>query len=369
MKKRVPGWIGRESRIAAVVTWVWRLIVGVWGLVSRVWEWARGFVEAHAVALSVVPLIVGLALGGVHWESLTGSQSGTDPVSESSSATVRNLGLVLAGLVALPLAVWRGKSADRQAGTAEADLRNKRYQESAAMLGNKVLSVRLAGIYALERLATDHPEQYHIEIMKLLCAFVRDPTRDKKEADRRKIRVDVQAAMEAICACHARQSRLEKEAGLRLDLRGANLTEAILRDSDLSAAILGTFDFDPRDHGPSSILKGADLRWAILTNAHLYGVDLTDADLQGANLTGAKLMGANISGTVFSSRIRIEGTRDPKAVGLTQKQLNSAVCEHDNLPILDGLFEPNAKPPVRLEPPRFDPNGDPHPGSDDDGDD
>ena len=46
------------------------------------------------------------------------------------------------------------------------------------MLGSGVLSVRLGGIYALERLAKEHPEEYHIQIMELLCSFVRHPTRD-----------------------------------------------------------------------------------------------------------------------------------------------------------------------------------------------
>ena len=46
------------------------------------------------------------------------------------------------------------------------------------MLGNDVLSVRLGGIYALEHLAREHPDQYHLQIVKLLCAFVRNPPRE-----------------------------------------------------------------------------------------------------------------------------------------------------------------------------------------------
>ena len=44
------------------------------------------------------------------------------------------------------------------------------------MLGSEVLSVRLGGIYALQRLAEEWPDQYHIQIMRLFCAFVRLPT-------------------------------------------------------------------------------------------------------------------------------------------------------------------------------------------------
>ena len=44
----------------------------------------------------------------------------------------------------------------------------------------KSLAVRLGGIYALQSLAEEHSEQYHAQIMRLFCAFVRHPTKDKK---------------------------------------------------------------------------------------------------------------------------------------------------------------------------------------------
>ena len=56
-------------------------------------------------------------------------------------------------------ALRQAETALRQAadGAGHRDLRNKRYQESSEMLGSDVLAVRLAGIYALQRLAEDHP--------------------------------------------------------------------------------------------------------------------------------------------------------------------------------------------------------------------
>ena len=96
-----------------------------------------------------------MAFSVVFWDWLSGGGSG--------SGTIRNIGLVAAGLIALPLAIWRAIVAERQANTAQQGLLNERYQNGAAMLGNEVLSVRLGGIYALQRLAEDHPEQYHIQ--------------------------------------------------------------------------------------------------------------------------------------------------------------------------------------------------------------
>ena len=100
---------------------------------------------------------------------------------ESHSTTIRNVGLVVGGVIALVIAVWRGLVANREAHTAEADLGNTRYREGAKLLGSGVLAVRLAGIYALRRLAEDHPEEYHTQVMRLLAAFVRHPTTDPND--------------------------------------------------------------------------------------------------------------------------------------------------------------------------------------------
>ena len=46
------------------------------------------------------------------------------------------------------------------------------------MLGSESLSVRLAGIYSLEWLAKEDPEQYHIQIMQSFCSFATNPAGD-----------------------------------------------------------------------------------------------------------------------------------------------------------------------------------------------
>ena len=118
---------------------------------------------------AVLVLIVLLAVIGLsveHWEWLNGP----------NSATVRNIGLLAVGVIAILLAFWRSNVAERQAETAQAGLLNERYQKGAEMLGSGVLSVRLGGIYALKRLAEEHPKEFHIQIIELFCAFVRHPT-------------------------------------------------------------------------------------------------------------------------------------------------------------------------------------------------
>ena len=156
-----------------------------------------------------------------HWEWVVSSSG------ESGSTVLRNLGIVYGGLIAIWVAVWRGFVADRQAEaskqhaqasldqaqaaqdqaeTSQRGLLNERCQRGAEMLGSPVLSVRLGGIYALQHLAEDEPTQYHVQIMRLLCNFVLDPTEDKKymarlRASRQYLfqrREDVQAALTAI---------------------------------------------------------------------------------------------------------------------------------------------------------------------------
>ena len=151
----------------------------------RVARWAHGgvrhvfsFAQARLRPLVLLVLIAAVAVGvwGMisFWEWLRDGPDGL----ESGSTTVRNLGFVIAGVVALPLAIWRSLVAQRQADTAQQNLLNERYQQGAEMLGSDVLAVRLGGIYALERLAAEHPEQYHVQIMQLFCAFVRIQPRD-----------------------------------------------------------------------------------------------------------------------------------------------------------------------------------------------
>ena len=215
-------------------------------------------------------------------------------VGESGSSTIRNVGLVGAGLIALPLAFWRSIVADRQAKTAQQSLLNERCQRGAEMLGNGVLSVRLGGIYALQSLAKERPEQYHLQIMRLFCAFARQPTKDSGlESEQVEIepgtmlglRQDIEAIILAIGSRSKSGIEIERKMDFRLDLRGAVLPGLQLLDLDLS----------------NSFLHHAKLPSANFANTNLSDAFLNDADLRGATfhdvkLRGTRLYRANLSG-------------------------------------------------------------------------
>ena len=191
----------------------------------RKWEGALWLAGAVGVVL------IGGILSGWFWDKLGGD-------TESFSTTLRNVALVIGGVAAILLAVWRSRVSERQATiaqyqaeTAQQSLMNERYQRGAEMLGSEVLSVRLGGIYALQRLAVEHPNQYHIQIMRLFCAFVRLPTKDQSlEVGQAAIepgtlvgiRQDVEAIMEAIGSRAQSRIDIERKEDFRLDLRGAN---------------------------------------------------------------------------------------------------------------------------------------------------
>ena len=93
----------------------------------------------------------------VFWEEINDGK-------DSLSAIIRDLAIVIGGTIAVLLAGWRIRISERQATaaqdqfeTAQKGLLNERYQRGAEMLGSKILSVRLGGIYALGRLAEEHP--------------------------------------------------------------------------------------------------------------------------------------------------------------------------------------------------------------------
>lgn len=299
-------------------------------LVYRRLPESRGF----WIGLSVLLGVVGLAISVCLWDWLRGDQSGGE--------AIRNVGLVIAGLVAFPLAIWRALAADRQASaaqrqtaTAQQDLLNERYQKGADMLGNEILSVRLGGIYALQSLASEHPEQYYVQCMRLLCAFVRNPPKhvvveeywdidDRSDIWMPTLREDVQAVMDALRNRNETHIALEKEAGFVIDLRFADLSDSFLYGINLSRSELTMVN-----------LSGAYLKFADFSGANLSGANLSNARLAGADLSGTAPIKVNVSGTKFCEEGHSENPTFP-TIGLTQYLLDLAYADPDDPPVLGG---------------------------------
>ena len=265
------------------------------------------------IILSAAVLVMEVLLAVVLWDWLAGD--------ESASATIRNIGLVIAGSLAIPLAIWRAVVADKQASSAQHQtaiaqqgLLNERYQKAAEMLGSDVLSVRIGGIHTLRDLAMERPDQYHVRVMRLLCAFARNPTKGGTDwgelATSRMysdvpflmLREDLQAVMDVIRGRSNADVHLEEREGFSLQLQYADLRGATLH--------------------------GADLRRAIL-----WGADLSGAFLASTRLDCVRLNDARLSDAQFSN----EG--DDPAKGLTQQQLDEASGGPEAGPKLTGVLD------------------------------
>ena len=282
---------------------------------------ARQFFDMHSFGAAAVAAVMVVAAGvGFtvwQWEWLHGSSP-----ENTASTTMRNMGLLVAGGLAIVFAAWRGWVAERQSATArrqaetsqeQADtayrgLLNERYQRGAEMLGSEVLTVRMAGIYALQRLAEEHPEQYHIQVMQLLCAFVRSPLGDNDTHSLHSERIvsleqatreDVRAIVMVLRNRKERGLNLESDAEFRLDLRGANLIGCDLSEMNLSNAILGGVDFAHADLTGTNF-SGADLRRAGLFKSRLGNADFSRATIYRANFSESLANQANFSSTSIS---------------------------------------------------------------------
>lgn len=326
----------------------------------------------------------------------------TDDLTVSSnSETLRNVGFLIGGVLAIVFASWRAwvagrqanaaqgqvETAQRQAHTAQQSLLNDQYQRGADMLSSNVLAVRLGGIYALQNLAEKSPNGYHVQIMRLLCAFVRIPPQDQEvdkpshidgEVEPSAIRDDAQAAISVIGLRDLGLTEHEKDVGFTSDLHGANLIFAYLvghhlENADLSFARLEFANLEGASLARSSLTNAhlyaakldganfkrstckwahfadsrasranfhrADLEGTYWANAHLQGANLTKAILSGADLTGANLAQSDISGAFIglggfypNPTLAVIERRN---TALTQGQLDMAIAAGDAPPRID----------------------------------
>ena len=350
-------------------------------------------------------VLLGICLSAAHWGWLQGGTSNT-----SNAAVVRNVALVVGGLVAILVALWRSlvaehhaTAAKRQSETGERAYLNERYRQAASMLGDSELPVRLGGIFALERLAKDHPAEFPQEAVKLLLEFVRTPPTLREpqpnvwdgwlQIERPATRQDVQVAVDTIgelVRLDRSQDNEEKwwrrldlhDAQLcgvdlsevwlvRANLRNANLMfaclermplqnaqlqrancrQARLGHADLSGAEMNDADFsEVRACGTKFV--GAEMPKSMV-NADLEEADLTDAVFPNTDLTGAKLRDAIVTGAKFRGwgySITHAGVHEAEdgELRITQEQLDEAAADPDRPPTLSPHPVGDTEPRKRL---------------------
>jgi hypothetical protein len=221
----------------------------------------------------------------------------------------------------------------------------ERFTRAIDQLGSGHLDVRLGGIYALERIARDSPDD-RATIGEVLTAYVRGhapwpPALEGQaaadlpmtEIPRLRIRAaDVQAAMTVLGRGRfadpdpeVRRLDLADTDLRRVHLAGADLRRARLIGADLRDAYLGDANLRQARVGGADLrhtrLGRADLREVDAGHADLRGSDLRGADLRDAVLDGAVLDGADLDGAVLDGAHADGSTRwpagfSPEAVGV-----------------------------------------------------
>jgi uncharacterized protein YjbI with pentapeptide repeats len=297
-KRAMPIWKSARLQSEPVLQWL--------RLRPRVVFWAGG------IGIALV-LILGLVIGGgASWYA-------------ANAPAIAPLLTLTAGVSVAAVALIRHfaqTDADRQRRITES------FSKAVEQLGSDKLEVRLGGIYSLERISKESPDDYWT-VMENLTALIRERSR-RNEAERTsqdleqrvsrrayflwldagrpdgraedfwtaatkeeeigESAVDITTVFTVLNRRSDRSREQERANGWEIGLsdtilKGYNLNNANLEGANLSRAHLEGAD-----------LRGAHLQRANLLDAHLEEADLAGAHLEGAELWGAHLQRANLLG-------------------------------------------------------------------------
>ena len=194
----------------------------------------------------------------------------------------------VASLCVAIAAFYQAVSTGKQVEALQQQTLISHFSSNAEMLGSEEVAVRIGAIQALAHLAEVQPELFHLRVMRLLCAFIREPV--PMESKPRDLRADVQAAVDAVIYRSKRGRRFEEQSRRRY--------------TDRHRA-------GPEPLAPPIIdLSGSDLRWGELYRAELKHAVLDGANLSHASGNGAVFSGASFVGTVAQRATFIDANFD-----------------------------------------------------------
>jgi Pentapeptide repeats (8 copies) len=342
--------IGRLARLAAFSAD--HLLAAIFFVLTRsCWRWIGSCFPRLRARLADHERVIGFSLAacaivGLLWyvpelyartlppDKLTVAGKSPEQVLVENEHALRVLLVQVVG----GLAVLIGVFLTQQRSAAEMRLSREgqvaeRFTRATDQLGHATMDVRLGGIYTLKRIAEVH-EDYRVNVMEVLCAFVRahapwprtgleaaqavasSPAQSSdipegaeqqaamEEPERAEVRppADIAAALSALGGLHLVVSE-DRERSLDLrgtDLRGAELQNANfshgrLMRANLQEAWLNSANLE-RTRLDSANLEGASLYYAKHQGASLDGANLQVASLDFAKLQGASLYYANLQG-------------------------------------------------------------------------
>jgi uncharacterized protein YjbI with pentapeptide repeats len=242
---------------------------------------------------------------------------------EIENASRGTLGQILSGVAVLTglIFAWQqlGQTSDNLRVSEEGQITD-RFSRAVDQLGSDQFTIRLGGIYALERIARDSPRDYG-PVMEVLTAFARQesPVGENAAATPAAGAPEVPPEVEAVLKVIGRRTEAQVAAELEegngcldlsginavgVDLHDANLENTCWNRSDLRGSLLTGADLTGATFDGTILqqanLDGADAQGSIFTSANLYGANLSDANLSSANLLAANLELALLPGTTLT---------------------------------------------------------------------
>ena len=276
-------------------------------------------------------LLVGRLFSGPEATWLDCLLGTSDLETAAKRETIKDLAGALFGFIVvlgLYVAFRRTRALEDTAQAQHNANEQKLFNDATAKLGDKSPSVRLGGIYALDRLARLN-ETYLASIVEILCAHLRetaqqdrDEEKDKKkdgeagekkyaEEHKDKPSNEIQSLLEVLSELN-RFSEEKKKDGRSSPVH-LNLSGAYLVGANLETACLNRADLSRTNMREAYLLRAqlqearlwraqmqeADLAWAhmqkaVLNRAHMQGAVLNKAQMQGAYLYGAQMQGVNL---------------------------------------------------------------------------
>ncbi|WP_406638295.1 pentapeptide repeat-containing protein [Amycolatopsis sp. WGS_07] len=199
--------------------------------------WGTGIVLLAAVAAALLLWLLG---GGTPADS-----SRLDALRTASSIVVGT-----GGAAALLLAARKQRSAELDLEQKDHDATERRitdmYGKAADQLGSDKAPVRLAGLYALERLAQSHADQRQT-IVNVLCAYLRMPFDPDAEGSSEELQV--RKAAQRILMLHLRPGGDAEPLGsywpdIDLDFSGARLVALTLTHCRIRSIVCYQTEFE-----------------------------------------------------------------------------------------------------------------------------
>lgn len=201
------------------------------------------------------------------------------------------------------------------------------FTKAIDQLGSENLSVRLGGIYALERIANESERDFW-PIMQVLSAFIKErcPLRETS-GDSQQTLID-----ETIISSGGTHYHFDVQGALSVIGRRNEKFDDVNGDLDLSDADLRNANFNDGNFGicnffnsnlseawfMDSNFEGGKLSFANLTNCTLVRANFSEAELSFAEMHDSKLTGTNLCGADLVG-----------AKGLTEEQINEAIIDEN----------------------------------------